>query len=94
MKNPQHIVKNHTDKIGLMDLAMMQIIYRKVNMEDTFNILSMQYPVSASEYFMILRLAIYRVEKIYLESNAEIAEHQKSNEVYNYAIKILLAIVS
>ena len=94
MKIRQHIVKNHTDKIGLTDLAMMQIIYRKVNMEDTFNVLSMQYPVSANEYFMILRLAIYYVEKVYLESSAEIANHKKNDKVYNYAIRILLAIAN
>jgi hypothetical protein len=45
--------------------------------------------ISVRKYFMVLRLAIYHITGDYLEKSHEIAQYNKSDEVYRTAIRIL-----
>lgn len=61
-------------------------------MEQQYNDLTMRYSVSAREYFMILRLAIYHIDGVNKETAYEITQYSKSNEVYRCACEILKAL--
>ena len=61
-------------------------------MEQQYNDLTMRYAISAREYFMILRLAIYHIDGVNKETAYEIAQYSKSNEVYRCACEILKAL--
>lgn len=61
-------------------------------MKELYTKLTMELAVSAREYFMILRLAIYHIDGEFLETSAEVAQHKSSEEVYKCAVKILLAL--
>ena len=56
--------------------------------EQIFNDLTCEYCTSAREYFMILRLAIYHITGNSLEKSHEIAQYEKTDEVYRL-IRIL-----
>lgn len=58
-------------------------------LEQKFDNLTREYCTSAREYFMVLRLAIYHITGDYLEKSHEIAQYNKSDEVYRTAIRIL-----
>lgn len=57
-----------------------------------FDDLTLEYCTSAREYFMVLRLAILHITGDYLEKSHEIAQYNKSDEIYKLAIKILKAL--
>ena len=57
--------------------------------EQIFNDLTCEYCTSAREYFIILRLAILHITGNYLEKSHEIAQYQKTDEIYKLAIRIL-----
>lgn len=57
--------------------------------EQIFNDLTCEYCTSAREYFMVLRLAILHITGDYLEKSYEIAQYDKSDEIYKLAIRIL-----
>lgn len=59
-------------------------------MEKEFN--ELVCGITAREYFMILRLAIYHIDGEYKETSVEVAQYAKSNEVWACAIKILKAL--
>lgn len=61
-------------------------------MEKRYNDLSMECSISAREYFMILRLAIYHIDGKYIETSVDIAQYEKTEEIYKQAIKIMLAL--
>lgn len=61
-------------------------------MEKLYNELTKECATSAREYFMILRLAIHHIDGRYLATSAEIAQYEKTEEIYKQAIKILLAL--
>lgn len=58
-------------------------------MEQKFNGLTMEYSVSAREYFMVLRLAIYHITGKFLEKAHEITQFEKTDEIYEMAIRLL-----
>lgn len=51
--------------------------------------LAEKYSISAREYFMVLRLAIYHIDGEYLETSYKIAQYKTSNEVYKCACELL-----
>lgn len=57
--------------------------------EQIYNHLTGEYGTSAREYFMVLRLAILHITGDYLEKSYEIAQYQKTDEIYKLAIRIL-----
>lgn len=61
-------------------------------MENLFNEITKVLCVSVRKYFMVLRLAIYHTDGEYLETSAEIAQYDKSDDVYKCAIRILQAL--
>ena len=61
-------------------------------MEKLYNDLSTECSISAREYFMILRLAIYHIDGKYLATSADIAQYEKTEEIYKQGIKIMLAL--
>ena len=61
-------------------------------MEDLFNELTKVLCISARKYFMVLRLAIYNTDGEDLKTSAEIAQYDKSDDVYKCAIRILQAL--
>ncbi len=60
-------------------------------METKYNKLTAKYNVSAREYFYILRLAIYHIDGVKTDSSYEVAQYNKSDEVWDCAVKILKA---
>ena len=60
-------------------------------MEQKFNDLTTEYSITAREYFYILRLAIYHVDKVATDKSIDIARYKKSPEVYRCACNILNA---
>lgn len=58
-------------------------------MKQAFNDLTTEYAISAREYFMVLRLAIYHIDRKYIETSAEIAQYPMNNELYRCAIEVL-----
>lgn len=58
-------------------------------LEKAWNGLTEYYPISAREYFYILRLALYHVDGVKTDNSFEVAQATKSPEVYKCAIKIL-----
>lgn len=58
-------------------------------MEKLYNDLTMELAISAREYFMVLRLAIYHIDRRYLKTSVEIAEYEKNDQIYRCAIEIL-----
>lgn len=61
-------------------------------MDKLYDELTKEYATSAREYFMILRLAIYHIDGEYLETSADIAQYEKTEEIYKQAVKILLVL--
>ena len=61
-------------------------------MEKQYNDLSMECNITAREYFMILRLAIYHIDGEYIETSVDIARYEKTEEIYKQAIKIMSAL--
>lgn len=59
---------------------------------EKYDVLTTKYSVSAREYFMILRLAIYHIDGENLETSYKIAQYDKSNEIYESACKMLEAL--
>lgn len=57
--------------------------------EKMFNDLTCEYSITAREYFMILRLAIYHIDKVYLEKSSEVARYDTSSKIYHCACNIL-----
>lgn len=57
--------------------------------EQIFNDLTCEYCTSAREYFMVLRLAILHITGDYLEKSHEIAQYDKTDEIYVMAIRLL-----
>ena len=60
-------------------------------MEQKFNDLTTEYSVSAREYFYVLRLAIYHIDGVATSTSLEVAQYDKSTEVYRCACNILNA---
>lgn len=60
--------------------------------EEKYDILTTKHSISAREYFMILRLAIYHIDGENLETSYRIMQYGKSNEVYESACRILEAL--
>lgn len=60
-----------------------------VNYSDKYDILATEYALSAREYFEILRLAILHVDKAWEDTSYKVVKHEKSDEVYKCAIKII-----
>ena len=58
-------------------------------MQEKYNTLSDEYAISARTYFMVLRLAIYHLTGEYLETSVEIADAEKSEEVWKLGCEIL-----
>lgn len=61
-------------------------------MEVLFNDATRVLGTSAREYFMVLRLAIYHTDGEYIDTSSEIAQYNKSDDVYRCAIRILQAL--
>lgn len=61
-------------------------------MEKIYNDLSKVCAISAREYFMILRLAIYHIDGKYIATSVDIMEYEKTEEIYKQAIKVMLAL--
>lgn len=61
-------------------------------MDRLYDDLTKECATSAREYFMILRLAIYHIDGKYMATSADIAQYEKTEEIYKQAIKILLAL--
>lgn len=57
--------------------------------EQIFNDLTCEYCTSAREYFMVLRLAILHITGKFLEKAHEIAQFEKTDEIYVMAIRLL-----
>ena len=57
--------------------------------EQIFDDLTREYGTSVREYFMVLRLAIYHITGKFLEKAHEIAQFEKTEEIYVMAIRIL-----
>lgn len=62
------------------------------DLEETYDQLSSGYGTSAREYFMVLRLAILHVTGDNIETSFQVAQYEKSKEIYEAAIKILKAL--
>ena len=60
--------------------------------EAEYDKLANEYAPTAREYFMILGLAIYHVDRVKLDSAFEISQHDASNKVFEVACKIIKAI--
>lgn len=60
--------------------------------EEKYDMLATEYAISAREYFMILRLAIYHIDGENLESSYEITQYPKTNEIYKCGVDILNAL--
>lgn len=60
-----------------------------VNYSDKYDILTTEYSISAREYFEILRLAILHVDGVWEDTSYKVVKHEKSDEVYKCAIRIL-----
>lgn len=58
-------------------------------LKEKFDTLASELAISAREYFMLLRLAIYHADGIYLQSSTEVAQYKSSDDVYHCAIKLL-----
>lgn len=61
-------------------------------MEALFNDATKVLCLSAREYFMVLRLAIYHTDGKYMDTSSEVAQYNKSDDVYKCAIRILQAL--
>lgn len=48
-----------------------------------------KYNISAREYLLVLRLAIYRFSGNYVETSAEVAQYPKNAKIYSLACDIL-----
>jgi hypothetical protein len=48
--------------------------------------------LTARQYFQILRLAIERIDRKFIESSYEVAVYAKSEEVFRQAVKIAQAL--
>ena len=57
--------------------------------EQIFDDLTREYCTSVREYFMVLRLAIYHITGKFLEKAHEIAQFEKTDEIYVMAIRLL-----
>lgn len=57
--------------------------------QEKFERLTREDNISVRKYFMVLRLAIYHITGDYLKKSHEIAQYDKSDEVYRTAIRIL-----
>ena len=60
-------------------------------MEQTFDDLTQEYCISVREYFYVLRLAIYHVDKVVTDKSIDVARYAKSPQVYECGCKILNA---
>ena len=60
-----------------------------VNYSDKYDMLTTEYSISAREYFEVLRLAILHVDGVWEDTSYKVVKHEKSDEVYKCAIKIL-----
>lgn len=58
-------------------------------MKELYEKLTTELSVSAREYFMILRLAIYHTDGMYLKTSYEITQYDTSKESYELACRIL-----
>lgn len=56
---------------------------------EKFERLAEKYSISAREYFMVLRLAIYHIAGEYLESSYKITQYVITDDIYKKAIKVL-----
>lgn len=56
---------------------------------ELYDKMSVEYNISAREYFVPLRLAIYWKDKEYLKGAAEIVCHHKSKAVLDTACELL-----
>ena len=57
--------------------------------EALFHEMANEYAPKAREYFGVLRLAILRIDGVYIESTFEIAQHKISDKVWALACKIM-----
>ena len=62
---------------------------KKCLLQDKYDDLSSKYSISAREYFLILGLAIYSVDKTYLESSYKIATFNASEKALKVACELL-----
>lgn len=62
---------------------------RQSKLEKQWSDLATNYNVSAKEYFTVLRLAILHVDGVWEESSYKVANYDKSDEVYKFAIEII-----
>lgn len=58
-------------------------------MREVYDQLSMEYAISAREYFMVLRLAIYHIDRKYVETSVEIMQYQMNDQIYRCAVEVL-----
>lgn len=56
---------------------------------EKFERLAEEYSISAREYFMVLRLAIYHITGEYIESSYKITQYVITDDIYRLAIRVL-----
>lgn len=61
-------------------------------MKDQYNKLTNDKALSAREYFEILRLAIYHIDRQWCSTSVDVAGYEISDKIYRQAIKILKAL--
>lgn len=60
--------------------------------QEKFEQATMDYCISAREYFMILRLAIHRLSGKYLKTSAEVAQYDTTEPMYHLAYRLVRTI--
>jgi len=61
-------------------------------MEEKFNELAKDKAITAREYFYILRLAIYHIDRKQLDSFVEVGHYAKTPQIYKCACRIAEAL--
>ncbi len=57
--------------------------------QEKFEQATMDYCISAREYFMILRLAIHHLSGAYLKTSAEVAQYDTTEPMYHLAYRLV-----
>lgn len=61
-------------------------------MKDQYNKLADDKTLSAREYFEILRLAIYHIDRQWCSTSVDVTAYDISDKIYRQAIEILKAL--
>ena len=62
---------------------------KKHNPEALYTELTNEYSTSAREYFMVLKLAIYHIDRENIDSSFKAVQYEKSKEVWALACDIM-----